>query len=246
MKAKKNSGVFGSERVGATRGVRLKSPLARNKRLRLEGLVLLGLLPDSKIPAAFLDPQYRGVLDKLAYGNEGEKRGQTRAALRQMEEATIMQFIAELSRVLRPSGHLFLWVDKFHLCEGIKPWLVGTELGIVDLVNWNKDKLGMGYRTRRVTEHCVVLQKKPHRAKGAWQLHDIRDTVTEKLNGASKIHPHTKPVELQSRLIEAVTSPGDLVVDPAAGSFSVLEAAHKVGRDFLGCDISPPPDCGSG
>jgi DNA modification methylase len=38
------------------------------------------------------------------------------------------------------------------------------------------------------------------------------------------------------RLIAAVTKPGDLVLDPAAGSFVVMKAAHQLGRDFVGCD----------
>ena len=52
-----------------------------------------------------------------------------------------------------------------------------------------------------------------------------------------KRHAHQKPVGLQAALIEAVTEPGDLVVDPAAGSFSVMESALSVGRNFLGGDL---------
>ena len=50
-------------------------------------------------------------------------------------------------------------------------------------------------------------------------------------------HAHAKPVGLQARLIESVTNPGDVVVDPAAGSFSVMEACAQTSRKFLGCDI---------
>jgi hypothetical protein len=39
-------------------------------------------------------------------------------------------------------------------------------------------------------------------------------------------------------LIGAVTKPADLVVDPAAGSFVVMDAAKKLGRDFVGCDLA--------
>jgi DNA modification methylase len=35
-----------------------------------------------------------------------------------------------------------------------------------------------------------------------------------------------------------VTKPGGLVVDPAAGSFVVMQAAHSLGRDFVGCDLA--------
>ena len=61
-----------------------------------------------------------------------------------------------------------------------------------------------------------------------------------KVERIGNVHP--KPVQLQARLIEAVTSPGDVVLDPAAGSYSVMTAAHQVGRRFLGCDIAAT-DC---
>ena len=44
-----------------------------------------------------------------------------------------------------------------------------------------------------------------------------------------------------SRPIGAVTEPGDLVVDPAAGSFAVMHAARQLGRNFIGCDLIAPP-----
>jgi site-specific DNA-methyltransferase (adenine-specific) len=61
------------------------------------------------------DPQYRGVLDKQKYGNEGSRQ-KGRAALSQMNESDIRTFILEIDRALMPSGHLLLWIDKFHLC----------------------------------------------------------------------------------------------------------------------------------
>jgi len=36
----------------------------------------------------------------------------------------------------------------------------------------------------------------------------------------------------------AQSQPGDLVVDPAVGSFVVLYAMQQVDRQFLGCDIA--------
>ena len=58
----------------------------------------------------------------------------------------------------------------------------------------------------------------------------------------NEIHPHVKPLGLISRLISAITEPGDLVVDPAAGSFVVMRATHELGRDFIGCDIAYQPE----
>ena len=94
-----------------------------NFRNKADGLNLLASQPDKSIKTAFFDPQYRGVLDKLSYGNEGVNRAKARCNLTQMDELTIKRFIKEIDRVLEPSGHLFLWVDKFHLCQGVLEWL---------------------------------------------------------------------------------------------------------------------------
>ena len=192
-------------------------------------------LPDESISATFFDPQYRGVLDKLSYGNEGKSRGKARAALRQMTDDVIAEFLKEISRTLVPSGHLFLWIDKFHLCTGISEWISETDLQTVDLITWDKGRIGMGYRSRRSCEYLVVLQKRPTRAKGVWTKHDIPDVWKEKV---SKKETHAKPIELQQALIEAVTPPDGIVLDPAAGTFSVLEACKRSERTFIGCDIN--------
>jgi DNA modification methylase len=39
-------------------------------------------------------------------------------------------------------------------------------------------------------------------------------------------------------LIGAITMPGELVVDPAAGSFVAMRASHQLGREFIGCDLA--------
>ena len=205
-----------------------------NKKNKIDGLILLSEIKDKTISTTFFDPQYRGVLDKLKYGNEGKKRGKARCELTQMSEDTIINFIKEIDRVLKDSGHLFLWVDKFHLCQGVLDWLKDTNLNLVDMIVWDKGKIGMGYRTRRKSEYLIVLQKSPVRAKDCWTDHAIPDVWQEK---TPKIHPHSKPIELQKRLIAATTKDGELVLDPAAGGYSVFEACKAVNRDFIGGDI---------
>ena len=227
--------VFSNQRTVRADPVDLPATHKLDTRLSMDALGLLRGIPDNSLPAAFFDPQYRGVLDKLGYGNEGKSRGKARTSLPQMPETVIMGIVSELGRVLTGSGHLFLWMDKFHLCEGFTHWLDGTGLSVVDLVTWHKLRMGMGYRTRRTSEYLAVLQKAPRRAKGVWGSRSIPDVWSEKADSGK--HAHRKPVHLQTELIAAVTQPGDIVVDPAAGSFSVMEAAHKCERRFLGCDI---------
>lgn len=235
-KPDKSPSVYSNDRLLDSPEFHLPDGLVFNERMRMDGVDLLNALPTASVPVTFFDPQYRGILDKMSYGNEGESRSKARTELPQMSEETIMSFIALINAALIPSGHLFLWIDKYHLCTGFTGWLDQTELEVVDMLTWHKGRIGMGYRTRRTSEHLIVLQRAPKRAKGVWMAHDIPDVWTEKVSRNG--HTHAKPVELQARLIEAVSNPGDVVLDPAAGSFSVLQACKSVGRRFLGCDIN--------
>ena len=201
----------------------------------VDGLELLNNIQNASLKVVFFDPQYRGVLDKLSYGNEGKQRGKQRSSLTQMSEETIINFLIEIERVLRPSGYLFLWVDKFHLVEGVKSWFDGLPtMKTVDMITWNKMKMGMGYRTRRQSEYLIVIQKMPTLAKSTWTIHNIPDVWNEK---SIKMHPHSKPIELQKQLILATTNERDFVCDPAAGGYSVFEACRLSNRNFIGGDI---------
>lgn len=51
-------------------------------------------------------------------------------------------------------------------------------------------------------------------------------------------HPAQKPYELMAELISLFTDEGDLALDPFAGSGTTLIAAKKLGRHFLGFEIS--------
>ena len=206
-----------------------------NRRNKMNGLDLLDLLDKESIKVAFFDPQYRGVLDKLSYGNEGKSRGKDRSALPQMSQEIIFEFLAKIELVLKPNGYLFLWLDKFHLFE-VKSWIENYQsLEIVDMIVWNKMKIGMGYRTRRKSEYLVVIQKAPKQAKSTWTLHNIPDVWDEKI--LDKNHTHAKPIELQKQLILATTNENDLVLDPASGGYSVFRCCKETGRNFIGCDL---------
>lgn len=229
--------VFSNKRTVKQPSFPAPNGLEINKKQKMDGLTLLSKLATKSIPLVFFDPQYRSILDKQNYGNEGKTRGRLRAELPQMPDSKILDFISEIERILIPSGHLMLWVDKYMLCTGLESMYKNTALKIVDLITWNKERMGMGYRTRRFCEYLVIFQIPPKRAKGVWHVHDIPDVWSEKIENGNKNHTHAKPVALQKRLIEAVTNPGDIIVDPAAGGYSVMYAANSVNRQFIGCDI---------
>ena len=52
-----------------------------------------------------------------------------------------------------------------------------------------------------------------------------------------KLHSTQKPIKLLQRLISIYTDPGDVVIDPCAGSGSTLRAAYEIGRTAYGFEI---------
>lgn len=51
-------------------------------------------------------------------------------------------------------------------------------------------------------------------------------------------YPTQKPVALLERIIEASSNPGDLVLDPFCGCGTTVDSAEKLGRKWIGIDIT--------
>jgi site-specific DNA-methyltransferase (adenine-specific) len=108
---------------------------------------LLRSLPDGCTPLIFFDPQYRDVLDKLDYGNEGARQ-KGRAELPAMTSDYIDDVCRESARVLAPSGYLMRWSDTFNLCDA-HHLRIADVLKCVDLIAWDHLRPGNGYRSCR-------------------------------------------------------------------------------------------------
>ena len=64
----------------------------------------------------------------------------------------------------------------------------------------------------------------------------------QNVNNRSKEHigyPTQKPLALLERVIAASSNPGDMVLDPFAGCATACVAAEKLGRRWVGIDLSP-------
>ncbi|OWK44470.1 DNA-methyltransferase [Fimbriiglobus ruber] len=66
-----------------------------------------------------------------------------------------------------------------------------------------------------------------------WSVSRICGTFKERTE-----HPCQMPEAVLERIIRAATSPGDLVLDPFAGSGTTLAAAKKLRRRYLGMELS--------
>jgi site-specific DNA-methyltransferase (adenine-specific) len=67
-----------------------------------------------------------------------------------------------------------------------------------------------------------------------WYVSRVCGTFKERTG-----HPCQMPEALLERIIRAASNPGDLVLDPFAGSCTTLVAAKRLGRRWLGIELSP-------
>lgn len=127
--------------------------------------------------------------------------------------------------------------QQFYLIELAKRYGLNNYINLVFRKNFSAQVLKANMKVVGNCEYGLLLyrDKLPKfRNKGKMIFNCIdwpRDTDSE------KIHPTQKPVELLKFLIETFTDPGDVVIDPVAGSGSTLIAAERIGRKGYGFEI---------
>jgi site-specific DNA-methyltransferase (adenine-specific) len=120
------------------------------------------------------------------------------------------------------------WVDAVNALD---PFVVKNVL------IWDKGTPGMGDVEANwgFSYEAIVYAKKgrrpiPHRRSSILTI--------DRTPSNQHIHPTQKPVALLEILIRMSTDPGDLVVDPFAGSGSTIVAAERLGRRGIGIELS--------
>jgi len=127
--------------------------------------------------------------------------------------------------------------QQFELIEKAKKYGLNRYINLVLRKNFSAQVLKANMRIVGNCEYAILLyrDKLPkfnNNGKMVFNCFDWeKDTQTE------KIHPTQKPVKTLQRLIEVFTDPGDVVIDPVAGSGSTLLAASQIGRKSYGFEI---------
>jgi site-specific DNA-methyltransferase (adenine-specific) len=109
-------------------------------------------------------------------------------------------------------------------------------------VVWDKGGLGVGWRYRRNYEFILVAKRRS--GKLLWACESSGPETANvvrigKILPSASQHPTQKPVELVRHFLALHTKPGDLVLDPFAGSGTTGVACAEMGRRFLGFEIDP-------
>lgn len=87
--------------------------------------------------------------------------------------------------------------------------------------------------TRRTHEQAYLLAK----GRPPTPIRPIDDVLPWGDYTGNRLHPCQKPVSALAPVIEAYSKPGDLILDPFAGSASTAMAAKSLGRHYLGIEL---------
>ena len=173
--------------------------------------------------------------------------------------------LIEMKRTLKDTGSIYLHCDQtasYHLREVMNlifgkenfrneiVWCYSTGGASTtrfakkhDVILYYSKTDNIFFNTPRVPYTSAMSKDKKHAHKfhedgkimlDWWNDIPALSTIANERNG----YPTQKPVELYKRIIEASSNPGDVVLDPFAGSGTTLITAETLGRRWIGIDSS--------
>jgi site-specific DNA-methyltransferase (adenine-specific) len=194
-----------------------------NKANKMCGIELMLQCPDEMLSCAFFDPQYK---DKTHNDNKAHA----------MNDEKILMFIRQYTRLLKPSGYLFVWIKKWHIVHfgNNNPLCMWSDdLVCVDVITREFALPILGVRTAEYADYLMVLQKKPVFLCEKWKKSNIMGHYKSKMRTKN---PYEKPYSLIKKLITVCTEEGEIVGDFAAGTYSTMAACAHTLRNFIGAD----------
>jgi site-specific DNA-methyltransferase (adenine-specific) len=130
--------------------------------------------------------------------------------------------------------------QQFELIEKAKKYGLNEYINLVFRKNFSAQVLKANMRIVGNCEYGLVLYrgKLPKFNNNGRMIFNCFDV--EKDTKSPKIHPTQKPINTLARLINVFTDPGEVVIDPVAGSGSSVIAALRCGRSGYGFEIKKP------
>jgi site-specific DNA-methyltransferase (adenine-specific) len=216
-----------------------------------DSLQVMKELPDNSIDLVLTDPPYghnNNDNDLIHRWESALGKGESTADMKRpilndgFDEANRLfsALMIESKRILKNGGVCCC------CCGGGGPdpmfarWSLemGKHLKFMQMVVWDKGKIGMGWCYRRSYETILVGYK----GKSA-NWYDETDKVENIIRHIGKIipkrdnHPTEKPVKLMEHFIRLHTKEDDLVLDPFLGSGTTAVACVNLNRHYIGIEL---------
>lgn len=196
-------------------------------------LSIMAAIPDNSADAVVMDPPFTAA--------GGSTNGRVLTADTQFFRHWMRSVLAEVRRVVRPTGCGFIFCDWRTIAdirEAIQPissrvrseaWAVSQALV------WDRESMGMGSPFRNCYE-MIAFCKGPE-----WSSTLDKSTLTVIRHRwpytGHEFHGAEKPVDLCRQLVRWALPDHGTILDPFMGSGTVGVAAIAEGRDYIGIEM---------
>lgn len=129
-----------------------------------------------------------------------------------------------------------LWFTRWDAWPDV--WEILAERGPLNgMLVWDKGHPGMGNLSHWGNSHELIASAGPVKCRGGRDGSILKGYKPVSPNNRN--HPTEKPIELFRYLIEKVSDPLQVVLDPFMGAGTTGLAALKTGRKFVGIEVEP-------
>ena len=142
--------------------------------------------------------------------------------------------LRECARILTPGGVVMIFADWRRMTDLA---YIASTVGLrpSTCVAWVRNRPGTGGMFRSSWDPILLVSRGVHDAVDRAAIRN----VVEADYPTKRRHPYEKPAKVFEHVFPRVCRPGDLVLDPFAGSAISRTVALSLGLRWLGCDIDP-------
>jgi site-specific DNA-methyltransferase (adenine-specific) len=215
--------------------------LKKNELYNGDSIKLLNRINDNSVDLIVTDPPYKTTSRGCA-GNSGgmlQKDINKKGQVFDDNNLTIEDWIHQLYRVLKPTGHCYIMTNHKNLYKYLKST---REAGFKFIKNiiWDKGNKIMGQYYMSQYEYILFLRKGAGKMINNCSTPDILSISNKKhkFDNGGNWHDTEKPVDLMNILIKNSSQEGDVVLDPFMGVGAVPLSATKNNRKYIGIEIN--------
>lgn len=150
-------------------------------------------------------------------------------------------YVAKFYRHVEPATGRRYQLDNLVNPNRDRPNLTYEFLGVTRVWRWTRERMQAAYDAGLVVQTRPGAVPRLKRYLDEQEGTPIGDTWTDikPTQGSEALgYPTQKPLALLERIISASSNPGDLVLDPFCGCGTTVAAAQKLGRQWIGIDIT--------
>lgn len=149
--------------------------------------------------------------------------------------------LSQVARVLRPGGVCMIFADWRRMPD-LAYVASTTALRPSTCIAWTRKRPGTGGLFRSAWDPILIVSRGVPDAIDRAAIRNVIETdesVVEADYLTKRGHPYEKPAQVFRHVMERICRPGDLVLDPFAGSGVSGRVADELGLKWRGCDIDP-------